>query len=72
MTVPTTETVSVSFWAQMLIEGQHPVMLAGPSGTGKSQQVSGILNTLDRDTYASMVVNMNFYSSSYALIGALG
>lgn len=41
ITVPTPETCSVTFWMQLLVKMRKPVMMAGPSGTGKTQvQVS--------------------------------
>ena len=38
VTVPTSETCSVAFWMNMLVGMSKPVMLAGPAGTGKTQQ----------------------------------
>ncbi|KAH8084959.1 hypothetical protein JL720_7667 [Aureococcus anophagefferens] len=38
ITVPTAETCSVAFWMSDMVKNHHPVMLAGPSGTGKTQQ----------------------------------
>lgn len=37
ITVPTPETCSVTFWMQLLVKMRKPVMMAGPSGTGKTQ-----------------------------------
>ena len=47
ITVPTSETCSVAFWMTDLVKKHRPVMLAGPSGTGKTQQVNGILKAMD-------------------------
>ena len=43
VTVPTGESASVSFWLEKLLRDHHCAMLAGPSGTGKTQTVP--LNT---------------------------
>ncbi|KAJ8599349.1 hypothetical protein CTAYLR_005359 [Chrysophaeum taylorii] len=67
LTVPTGESASVSFWMARLIEGHHSVMLAGPSGTGKTQLIRGQLKALDKQCMLSTTINMNFYTSGLVL-----
>mmetsp|Transcript_30055 Transcript_30055/g.92960 ORF Transcript_30055/g.92960 Transcript_30055/m.92960 type:complete len:194 (+) Transcript_30055:6281-6862(+) len=49
VTVPTTETASISHWTRLLVQRRHPVLLAGPSGllrTVSFQLVAGVLREL--------------------------
>ncbi len=67
ITVPTTETIALSFVATALISVHTPVMLIGLAGVGKTQACSGILKSLDSETFCSHSVNMNFYTDSTLL-----
>jgi len=67
ITVPTTETAATSFWMDKLVDGMHPVMLAGPAGTGKTQLILGMLHKQDADVRGSCVVNFNFYTGADVL-----
>ena len=67
ITVPTSETCSVAFWMTDLVKRHRPVMLAGPSGTGKTQQVNGILKAMDPAAFLSATINFNFYTTSAVL-----
>ena len=67
ITVPTSETCSVAFWMTDLVKKHRPVMLAGPSGTGKTQQVNGILKAMDPSAFLSATINFNFYTTSAVL-----
>jgi hypothetical protein len=51
-----------------LISGmRRPVMLAGPSGTGKTQIVNGMLSIFDPLEFLSCNINFNFYTTSAVL-----
>ena len=67
VTVPTPETCSVTFWMKMLVGMRRPVMLAGPSGTGKTQIVNGMLASFDPTIMLSSSINFNFYTTSAVL-----
>jgi dynein heavy chain len=43
VTVATPETCSVSYWMGQLVDMKRPIMLCGPSGTGKTQLVNGLI-----------------------------
>jgi len=60
VTVPTPETCSVTFWMKILVGMRRPVMLAGPSGTGKTQIVNGMLAQYDPIEMMSTNINFNF------------
>ena len=67
VTVPTPETCSVTFWMRNLVGLRRPVMLAGPSGTGKTQIVNGMLSAFDPIELLSCNINFNFYTTSAVL-----
>jgi dynein heavy chain len=86
VTVPTTETASVAFWAEKLIQHRQqpqgsedsqpgrpcPLMFCGQAGTGKTQQVKGILKSLNNGgkegaTFTSTTINFSFYTHGAAL-----
>jgi dynein heavy chain len=67
ITVATSETASVNYWMQALVNGGYPIMLCGLSGTGKTQLVSGLLQSFKPEEHLSLSINMNFYSSGTAL-----
>ena len=72
VTVPTPETCSVTYWMRMLVNMRRPVMLAGPSGTGKTQIVQGMLVQFDPVEFLSATINFNFYTTSAVLQNTMG
>ena len=71
VTVPTGETSSVSFWMDKLVKAGHAVMLAGLSGTGKTQLVKGQLGSLNPEEMMFTTINMNFYTSGVVLLSIM-
>jgi dynein heavy chain len=77
ITVPTSETVANSYFAQLLMEMHYPVMMIGLSGCGKTQQCRGILEALTansvagpggaRSQFSTFSINMNYYTDSTLL-----
>lgn len=72
VTVPTPETCSVTFWMRILVNMRRPVMLAGPSGTGKTQIINGMLVQFDPQEMLSTTINFNFYTTSAVLQNTMG
>eukprot|EP00904_Undaria_pinnatifida_P003126 jgi/Undpi1/12814/HiC_scaffold_7.g02481.m1 len=72
ITVPTPETCSVTFWMQLLVKMRKPVMMAGPSGTGKTQMVMGMLKMQNADSVTFQTINFNFYTTSAVLQNTMG
>jgi len=72
VTVPTPETCSVTFWMKILVDMRRPVMLAGPSGTGKTQIVMGMLQGFNSQELLSCIINFNFYTTSAVLQNTMG
>lgn len=66
MLVPTAETVRLKWFLDTLMENQHPVMLIGGAGSGKSVVVGDKLATLS-DKYVVVNIPFNYYTSSEML-----
>ena len=71
VTVPTGESASVSLWLEKLLRDHHCAMLAGPSGTGKTQTIMGQLKKLDAKETLYTTINMNFFTGGLVLQAAL-
>eukprot|EP00929_Paragymnodinium_shiwhaense_P050232 TRINITY_DN25303_c0_g2_i1.p1 TRINITY_DN25303_c0_g2~~TRINITY_DN25303_c0_g2_i1.p1 ORF type:complete len:2248 (-),score=601.64 TRINITY_DN25303_c0_g2_i1:355-7038(-) len=67
VTVPTSETVSMNYMMKALIQVQHPVMLIGLAGCGKTQSCAGLLKRLDATQFAFHKMNMSYYTDSTLL-----
>lgn len=72
VTVATPETCSVTYWMKILVGMRRPVMLAGPSGTGKTQIVNGMLAGFNPAEMLSTNINFNFYTTSAVLQNTMG
>lgn len=64
--VPTADTTRLRYFMDLLIERDHPVMLVGGSGTGKSVIVSDKLQNMP-DKFLVQNVPFNFYTTSEML-----
>jgi dynein heavy chain len=80
VTVPTPETCSVSYWMDLLVKMKKPVMLAGPTGTGKSALVNGMLSALSGGNgddgpsglcISACTITFNYYTTSSVLASAM-
>ena len=63
VTVPTSETVAISFWLDNLIKNKHGAMLIGGAGCGKTAIINGKLRSLPEE-YAAELVNINYYTNA--------
>lgn len=68
--VNTAETTRLRYFMDILIENNHPVMLVGGSGSGKSVIVADKLNSLSLN-YDVLNVPFNFYTTSMVLQNVL-
>ena len=71
VTVATPETCSVTYWMNILVNMRRPVMLAGPSGTGKTQIINGLLAAADPTELLSSTINFNFYTNANVLLNTM-
>lgn len=62
--VPTKETGYINYWAEMSVIKNIPLLLVGPTGTGKSAILSGYLQSLPKDKF--MINNINFSARTSA------
>ncbi|XP_008853923.1 dynein heavy chain 9, axonemal [Nannospalax galili] len=69
--VHTSETIRVCYFLERLMEWQHPVMLVGSAGSGKSVLVGAKLASLDPEEYLVKNVPFNFYTTSAMLQAVL-
>ncbi|MCQ2816062.1 MAG: AAA family ATPase, partial [archaeon] len=75
VTVPTSETVSVSEIMDRLLAIGHPTLLIGMAGCGKTQIARGMLETArikgKGTNFAYVTVNFNYYSDTYIVQSVL-
>lgn len=57
--VPTVDTVRYHYLVKALVSAQHPVLLTGPVGTGKTSVAQSVLQSLDSVTWATLTVNLS-------------
>ena len=67
ITVPTKETLATEFFIKKFIFINHPVLLIGLAGCGKTQLAKGVLRTIVRempDNYNYQLINFSYYTDS--------
>ncbi|XP_046574741.1 LOW QUALITY PROTEIN: dynein axonemal heavy chain 2-like [Haliotis rubra] len=62
--VPTVDMVRYEYLTQHLIDNNHPVMLVGPVGTGKTSVAESTIGKLDAKVYSILSVNMSAQTTS--------
>lgn len=62
--VPTKETGSINYWTELCLTKGIPLLLVGPTGTGKSATLHGYLRESKKDKY--MINNINFSARTSA------
>jgi len=70
VTVPTGETVAITFWLDNLMPRKHAAMLVGNAGCGKTAIINGKLRKIG-DDYMSSTVNINYYTNSSLFLKVL-
>jgi dynein heavy chain len=69
-TVPTSDTIALSYIMKQFLSVKHSPMLIGAAGCGKTQITKGLLEELtagDRSDYLSQTINFNYYTDSSLL-----
>ncbi|KAI4461456.1 dynein heavy chain [Holotrichia oblita] len=62
--VPTIDTVRYECIVSALMANNYPALLTGPVGTGKTSTAQSVLNSLNRDKYIILQINMSAQTSS--------
>ena len=63
--IPTKDTVRYNYLMDLMITHDIPMLLVGPTGTGKSKYISGkLLNGLPKEKYIPMFINFSARTSS--------
>lgn len=57
--VPTKETGYITYWLDLCLKKEVPIILIGPTGTGKSAIVTNHLLSLPKNSYVLNVVNFS-------------
>lgn len=69
--VATAETLRITKLLDFLMENRRAVMLVGGGGTGKTTIIKDKLRNLDPDAYGYMDINLNCFTDSMLLQGAM-
>ena len=70
VTVPTGETMSITFFLDSFVELRYPALMIGLAGAGKTAMVMGKLRSLS-DDFMSLVMNFNYYTDGGGFRGML-
>ena len=62
--VPTVDTVRYEFLISALLANEFPVLLAGPVGTGKTSMFQSVLDSLNKEKYSVLALNMSAQTTS--------
>ncbi|XP_043512192.1 dynein axonemal heavy chain 2 [Frieseomelitta varia] len=62
--VPTVDTVRYEYIVSSLLNNRFPVLLLGPVGTGKTSVLQSVLNSLDKEKYSVLTLNMSALTTS--------
>ena len=64
MIIPTIETARQTFFLNIYLSHEVPVLFVGPTGTGKSAITNNYLVTLPKETYIPNAVNFSARTSA--------
>ena len=57
--IPTSETARQDFFISALLQNEVPLLLIGPTGTGKTAQTMAFLGNLPQDKYIVNTINFS-------------
>lgn len=57
--VPTVDTVRYKFLVNTLVSMYCPVLITGPVGTGKTSVAQDVLESLDKEAWSYLTINMS-------------
>ncbi|XP_055637886.1 dynein axonemal heavy chain 3 isoform X3 [Toxorhynchites rutilus septentrionalis] len=62
--IPTKETGYIMYWTQMCISVGMPILLVGPTGTGKSATIANYIRELPKAKFISNIINCSARSTA--------
>ena len=62
--IPTKETGYILYWTELCVNNKIPIMLVGPTGTGKSSTIMNYMRDLAKEKFIFNVVNCSARSSA--------
>ncbi|XP_035775701.1 dynein heavy chain 3, axonemal-like [Anopheles albimanus] len=62
--IPTKETGSILYWTNLCVRNGIPILLAGPTGTGKSATISSYIRELPKQRFISNIINCSARSTA--------
>jgi len=62
--VPTKETSCITYWLDFCLSKSYPILLVGPTGTGKSATIYNYMKELPKEKYLLNVVNFSARTSA--------
>lgn len=62
--VPTKESGQITYWQEFCINKSYPMLVIGPTGTGKSAVITSNLNALPKHTNLVNIVNFSARTSA--------
>uniref|UniRef100_A0A182XBB4 AAA+ ATPase domain-containing protein n=1 Tax=Anopheles quadriannulatus TaxID=34691 RepID=A0A182XBB4_ANOQN len=62
--IPTKETGYILYWTNLCVRNGIPIMLAGPTGTGKSATISNYIRELPKAKFISNIINCSARSTA--------
>lgn len=65
--VPTKETECILYWLEFCVANNIPIMLTGPTGTGKSATVLNYMHQLPKEKFLLNVVNFSARSTAQSV-----
>lgn len=57
--VPTVDTVRYEYLVSKLLQEEHPVMLVGNVGTGKTSTAVSVMDSCDKTKYTVLSINIS-------------
>lgn len=62
--IPTPETTRASYWLERLVAMEHPTLLMGSPGVGKTSLIRGSLRELDLSEQIPLSMNLDYFSTA--------
>ncbi|XP_055607362.1 dynein axonemal heavy chain 3 isoform X2 [Uranotaenia lowii] len=65
--IPTKETGYILYWTEMCVSAGIPILLVGPTGTGKSATIANYIRELPKAKFISNIINCSARSTAHQM-----